>query len=292
MAANDCAYDKELSDKLVGKINSMVQCVDDDSNPADPSDRALCAYKARRDALAGITFDALHRCKMKNKYDVEITIEQRAPTIDLKLVRLSGVAQGKLLFDSKELAAVGRKVAGGKERAGSTPAYFGHAANLYPEGTIGKGINDSLWVVVAETRDDIDDAKYAPSNMYFDNKGNALSLADIFNTATDTPGGGETKTKATNTYHRWVEATELEKAKYETLMELDRAIKERRAYVCSLTKNLTKQVAHYGGMYANPDDVLGKHLLRAARHAARSPRRRYGANDNKLDFGLMMNDDY
>ncbi len=263
-SANDCLYDNQLTEKLVAKINDMVGCVDDETSSADQSDRALCAYTKRRDALARITFDALHRCKMMNKAGNEVVIAPKPDdkTIHKTLVRLSGVAQGKLLFDSKELAAVGRKVAGGKERAGSTPAYFGHAANLYPEGTIGKGINDSLWVVVAETSQDVEDVDY------------------------------DNNKSADNTYHRWVEATELEKAKYETLMELDKAIKERRAYVCSLTKNLNKQVAHYGGMYANPDDVLGNHLKRAAKHAARSPRRRYGANDNKLDFDFMMNDDY
>ncbi len=285
MSGTDCDYDKVLTGQLVEKINGMAVCVDDGSIPADSSDRALCAYTKRRDALARITFDALHRCKMMNKYNVDVTIATRDKTIDLKLVRLSGVAQGKLLFDSKELAAVGRKVAGGKERAGSTPAYFGHAANLYPEGTIGKGINDSLWVVVAETRDDIDSSEYAPNTIMFDGSGKEDERGT-------NAGGDKTATESKNTYHRWVEATELEKAKYETLMELDKAIKERRAYVCSLTKNLNKQVAHYGGLYADADDVLGKHLVRAARHAARSPRRRYGANDNKLDFGLMMEDDY
>ena len=249
--ANECEYDNQLTTKLVGQINNMKDCVDPDDAVIDASDRALCAYKNRRAALERIKFDALHRCKMD---PAKAPAARTNFVIEDKLVRLSGVAEGKLLFDSKELAAVGRKVAGGKERAGSTPAYFGHAANLYPEGTIGKGINDSLWVVVAETSDPAEVKK---------------------------------------TYHRWVEATELEKAKYETLMELDKAIKERRAYVCSLTKNLNKQVAHYGGMYADNDEVLGKHLARAAKHAARSPRRNHGNRDGGgFDFDYMMNDDF
>ena len=249
---NECEYDNQLTTKLVNQINGMEACVDPDDAVIDASDRALCAYTSRRKLLTDIKFDALHRCKMNPAR----TFPAR-DVIKAKLVRLSGVAEGKLLFDSKELAAVGRKVAGGKERAGSTPAYFGHAANLYLEGTIGKGINDSLWVVVAETSE------------------------------TSTP------TNKNKTYHRWVEATELEKAKYETLMELEKAIKERRAYVCSLTKNLNKQVAHYGGMYADNAEVLGKHLERAAKHAARSPRRNYGNRDGGgFDFDYMMNDDF
>ena len=101
-------------------------------------------YKQKLGILQGLSFSFLHRvCEDVSQNCDGLEAKDRVPDV---LLECSGINDNRsLFFHDRDLAAVGRLLAGPQARTQS-PASRGFAACLYPIGTLAKGSENNLYV--------------------------------------------------------------------------------------------------------------------------------------------------
>ena len=154
--------------------------------------------------------------------------------IPVSLRKCSGVYEGEILFNSPQMAAIGKALAG-KQRNGESPAALGHASNLYPTGVIAPGTDpNQLWVNVCY----LVSIPFSSLSKDARAKLKAMREADKAARKAGEPLPDQELQEVTYLDTKWVPANVMEQEKFVTMQKLDKAITEQKRTILKVNRRI------------------------------------------------------